>query len=158
MLLSLGTFNYFLASTHDFNFQNSLVNEDSRKISSQIIDLGDLWMLSGNVSLLSDIPSGELKVMIFPYGSCNLEIDPQCIVRNQALTEIIVDDEGSFSISHLEEGRYSLYTVVELKNEDIILVEAVALGGVSLEDFTVDGEIDLQIAISYTSSKEIVYK
>lgn len=158
MLFSLGTFNYFLASTHDFDFQDGQINRDERKISTQMKVLGELWTLSGNVSFLTTVPVGELKIKIYPYGTCDIEGDIQCVARNQPLTEVAVNSEGDFIVANLEEGRYTIYTVVELANDDMVLVEAVALGGVSLNDFILNGEMDLQIAVSHSPKKEIVLK
>lgn len=158
ILFSLGTFNYFLASTHNFDFQDSLINKDERKISTQMRSLGDLWTLTGNVSLLTAMPDGELKLKLFPYGICDIENDPQCIAGNHPLFEVSVSSEGNFIISDLEEGRYSIYAVVEMENDEMVLMDAEALGGVSLEDFILNEEMDLQIAVSLAAKKEVVFK
>ena len=158
ILFSLGTFNYFLASTHDFNIQEDLINRDERKISTQMKVLGDLWSLTGNVSFITAVPEGELKIKIYPYGTCDIEGDIQCVARNQPLTEVAVNSEGDFIVPYLEEGRYTIYAVVVLANDDMVMVDAAALGGVNLDDFILNDEMDLQIAVSHSPKKEIVLK
>jgi hypothetical protein len=158
VLISLGTFNYFLASTYDWKFPGDPSTEDERKISVQIQEVGDLWALSGNVSLLTDIAEGELKLLIFPYGTCSIEEDPYCFTSHQPLGEIFIKPDGTFFQEHLEQGRYTIIVLVEKADKTYVKMEAMALGAINLEDFLLNEELDIQIAISYPTKSEVVYR